>query len=208
MPRLARSQFNSTPATKCNKTPPEQPALPETCATHARAPMQPHDNVVYAPQVNADCRGSESASGRGCSAIRKEPRLPEDAGIHQHALTRRASRVIMHTGTRSVRERKRERERYPLITSIHGCGRNPPPIPASPAAGMVEFAMPKMLRAHALCLRMCVRARVRVRVGWVTFSFPNQECKSSDERSGCFKMEMGVRSIRSFVRPFSSFVHR
>ena len=133
MPRLARSQFNSTPATKCNKTPPEQPALPETCATHARAPMQPHDNVVYAPQVNADCRGSESASGRGCSAIRKEPRLPEDAGIHQHALTRRASRVIMHTGTRSVRERKRERERYPLITSIHGCGRNPPPLPASPS---------------------------------------------------------------------------
>ena len=157
MPRLARPVFNSTPATKCNKPlPPEQPALPETCATHARAPMQPHDNVVYAPQVNADCRGSESASGRGCSAIRKEPRHTEDAGIHQHALTRCASRVFMHTGKSGVRER------YPLITSIHGCGRNPPPLPAfrvRPATGRAEFAMPMMLRAHALCLGVCVYGR-------------------------------------------------
>ena len=54
--RNHRSRFNSTPATKRNKETPSREALGETSIMRrARAAvMQPHDNVVYAPQVNAE----------------------------------------------------------------------------------------------------------------------------------------------------------
>ena len=139
--------------------PPEQPALPETCATHARAPMQPHDNVVYAPQVNADCRGSERECER-TRVFRNSERTPTHGGC-RHPSTRayppRISCFHAHRQERGEREIPADHFHTRVREKSTSPSRLPPP---SRSRASSQFAMPMMLRAHPLCLGVCVRVRV------------------------------------------------